>query len=363
MAKPLKLKFSRVITSFNSCRSKDSSALPSNAVHSFLRHSPVKLHLPPPPPSSKPCHSSLKRHISSAFASISCRFRSRSPPSPPPPPPPEFHWEQEEKCHVVARIFDENTPRRKIYTSLVCSYHFPNNNNSHNSSKILLPPPPPNTERKRRRVRKKKKVTPRVIRISTSSADSEIFSSEGINNECKEEDIDNEETETLVSSTKTFSTDYDSSPEFSPHLEIISESPFNRIKYNRNKKKVKKGKRYVTRKVRNGCDQSSSSSSSSPARLSRFQWLIPCTVEGKVREGFAVVKKSEDPQEDFKRSMLEMIMEKQMFEVKDLEQLLQCFLSLNSRDHHGIIVEAFCDIWEALFCNAEYGVSSAVSVN
>nr|GLL39254.1 transcription repressor OFP7 [Ipomoea trifida] len=34
----------------------------------------------------------------------------------------------------------------------------------------------------------------------------------------------------------------------------------------------------------------------------------------------------------------------------DLEQLLQCFLSLNTRQYHGIIVEVFSEIWEALFC-------------
>lgn len=80
-------------------------------------------------------------------------------------------------------------------------------------------------------------------------------------------------------------------------------------------------------------------------------WLRERETEGKkkVRESFAVVKKSEDPYEDFKRSMLEMVMGKQMFEASDLEELLQCFLTLNSRQYHGIIVEAFSEIWEILF--------------
>ena len=80
-------------------------------------------------------------------------------------------------------------------------------------------------------------------------------------------------------------------------------------------------------------------------------WLRESETEGKkkVRESFAVVKKSEDPYEDFKRSMLEMIMGKQMFEASDLEELLQCFLTLNSKQYHGIIVEAFSEIWEILF--------------
>ncbi|KAI3673159.1 hypothetical protein L6452_39275 [Arctium lappa] len=66
-------------------------------------------------------------------------------------------------------------------------------------------------------------------------------------------------------------------------------------------------------------------------------------------ESLTVVKWSEKPFEDFKKSMLEMILEKEMVEAKDLEQLLQCFLSLNSRHHHVHIVAAFTAIWELLF--------------
>lgn len=85
----------------------------------------------------------------------------------------------------------------------------------------------------------------------------------------------------------------------------------------------------------------------SPARLSVFKKMIP--VEGKMKESFAVVKRSENPYDDFKRSMMEMILEKQMFGESDLEQLLQCFLSLNSRFHHGVIVDAFSEIWDTMF--------------
>ncbi|KAK4791539.1 hypothetical protein SAY86_031952 [Trapa natans] len=68
-----------------------------------------------------------------------------------------------------------------------------------------------------------------------------------------------------------------------------------------------------------------------------------------MRGSFAVVKKSSDPYGDFRRSMVEMIIEKQMFGANDLERLLQCFLSLNSHHHHKVIVEVFTEIWEALF--------------
>ncbi|CAI0389969.1 unnamed protein product [Linum tenue] len=72
-------------------------------------------------------------------------------------------------------------------------------------------------------------------------------------------------------------------------------------------------------------------------------------LEGKVKGSFAVVKSSSDPYNDFRTSMVEMIIEKQIFGAKDLEQLLQCFLTLNSDHHHRIIVEVFTEIWEALF--------------
>ncbi|GMP98609.1 hypothetical protein CsSME_00046429 [Camellia sinensis var. sinensis] len=90
----------------------------------------------------------------------------------------------------------------------------------------------------------------------------------------------------------------------------------------------------------------------SPVRLSGFKKLIPSfEAKGKVKESFAAVKKSKDPYEDFKRSIMEMILEKQMFEVRDWEQLLVCFFSLNSHHRYRIIVEAFTDIWETLFFN------------
>ncbi|KAK4283750.1 hypothetical protein QN277_000670 [Acacia crassicarpa] len=69
----------------------------------------------------------------------------------------------------------------------------------------------------------------------------------------------------------------------------------------------------------------------------------------KVRDSFAVVKRSSDPYNDFRTSMVEMIVEKQIVAPKDLKNLLQCFLSLNSYQHHKIIVEVFTEIFDALF--------------
>lgn len=77
--------------------------------------------------------------------------------------------------------------------------------------------------------------------------------------------------------------------------------------------------------------------------------LMP--LEGKVKNSFAVVKRSNDPYGDFRTSMVEMIVEKQIFGARDLENLLQTFLSLNSYHHHKVIVQVFTEIWEALFSN------------
>ncbi|XVF15734.1 hypothetical protein REPUB_Repub09cG0181200 [Reevesia pubescens] len=219
MAKRFKLKISRVFPSFQSCCSKDPSYLPSNPVPSLFNLSsvnpnPITVHLPPPPPpptSSKlPHYSSFKRHVSSAFSSIGCGLGSRSSAQyfsetersgSPPPPTPEFHWEKEDRWHVIAKVYDgKETPRRKIY------------NSSENDADFIPPPVPPNTEKKKRRY-KKKRATPK-IRISTSSADSGLFSSENFDDD---DDINDDETETLVSTDS-------SSETFNANLETIRET-------------------------------------------------------------------------------------------------------------------------------------------
>ncbi|KAE9597597.1 hypothetical protein Lal_00008553 [Lupinus albus] len=77
--------------------------------------------------------------------------------------------------------------------------------------------------------------------------------------------------------------------------------------------------------------------------------VFPLHGIGKVKDTFAVVKHSSNPYNDFRTSMMEMIVEKQIFSPRDLQNLLQCFLSLNSSHHHKTIVEVFTEIWEALF--------------
>jgi len=68
--------------------------------------------------------------------------------------------------------------------------------------------------------------------------------------------------------------------------------------------------------------------------------------------GFAVVKRSDDPRADFRRSMAEMVVGRGIYDADGLERLLRCFLALNDRRHRRDIVAAFGDVWEAVFSNS-----------
>ncbi|TKV95244.1 hypothetical protein SEVIR_9G349400v4 [Setaria viridis] len=74
---------------------------------------------------------------------------------------------------------------------------------------------------------------------------------------------------------------------------------------------------------------------------------------GRVEESVAVVKESADPLADFRRSMLQMIVEKEIVGGAELRELLHRFLSLNSPHHHHLILRAFAEIWEEVFAGYE----------
>lgn len=192
--------------------------------------------------------------------------------------------------------YDSTPPRQKIYNSAASDDEL-------NQNDVVLFPPRPTKQLKRRRIPRRRRKTFPNFRLSTSS-DSGLFSDES------------EETETLISTSASADRH-----------------------------------RYIAENT-----TSSALGTAVPARLSEFmRKMLPSkaeeeeVVEGKVRESYAVVKRSEDPYKDFRRSMAEMVMEKEMFERKDLEELLRCFLELNSEHLHGVIVRAFVDIWVALF--------------
>ncbi|KAM7501722.1 hypothetical protein LguiB_000626 [Lonicera macranthoides] len=62
-------------------------------------------------------------------------------------------------------------------------------------------------------------------------------------------------------------------------------------------------------------------------------------------ESFVMVTSSLDPEKDFRESMVEMIVENNIRASKDLEELLACYLLLNSDEYHYLIVKAFEQIW------------------
>ncbi|KAM7258190.1 hypothetical protein ACFE04_013931 [Oxalis oulophora] len=76
------------------------------------------------------------------------------------------------------------------------------------------------------------------------------------------------------------------------------------------------------------------------------------SVEGLGRvggESYAVEKDSDDPYLDFRYSMLQMILEKQIYSKEELKELLNVFLQINSPHYRGVIVRAFTDIWNGVF--------------
>ncbi|KAK1289553.1 hypothetical protein QJS10_CPB18g01188 [Acorus calamus] len=166
---------------------------------------------------------------------------------------------------------------------------------------------------------KKKKLLRNPYGFSSSSSEGGGREGGGFFSSC-EEAMGEEETENFFSS-KSFSSD---------------SSEFYRPNRRKSKKKMKKKKQ------------------GKPTNMD-FKPLVslssPTVKRERVGESFAVVKKSRDPYEDFRDSMVEMIVEKKLFSGKDLEQLLHCFLSLNSPRHHRVIVQVFSDVWEALFVN------------
>ncbi|MCO5581200.1 hypothetical protein L7F22_035078 [Adiantum nelumboides] len=69
----------------------------------------------------------------------------------------------------------------------------------------------------------------------------------------------------------------------------------------------------------------------------------------RLMDSVAVVKSSKDPLVDFRDSMVDMIIERQIYTAEDLGELLRCFLSLNPSEHHDTIVHAFMEVWASIF--------------
>ncbi|CAN1133982.1 Transcription repressor OFP6 [Linum perenne] len=111
----------------------------------------------------------------------------------------------------------------------------------------------------------------------------------------------------------------------------------------------------------------SSSSSSVPTTAATFSPTADEDSDEKTVRGFgrvggesvAVEKESDDPYLDFRQSMLQMILEKEIYSKEELKELLNCFLQLNSPYHHGIIVRAFSEIWNSVLSVKPHGGGSS----
>jgi len=62
-------------------------------------------------------------------------------------------------------------------------------------------------------------------------------------------------------------------------------------------------------------------------------------------ESFAVIKSSIDPKQDFRDSMIEMIIENQIIHPEEMEDLLACYLTLNADEYHDLIIKVFRKVW------------------
>jgi uncharacterized protein (TIGR01568 family) len=60
-------------------------------------------------------------------------------------------------------------------------------------------------------------------------------------------------------------------------------------------------------------------------------------------------RRTHDPREEFRRSIAEVIAAKRMAEPAELRALLNCYVSVNAREHRAAILEAFHEVCSGLF--------------
>ncbi|PWA58026.1 putative transcription repressor OFP9 [Artemisia annua] len=63
----------------------------------------------------------------------------------------------------------------------------------------------------------------------------------------------------------------------------------------------------------------------------------------------ALEKSSYNLRKDFRDSMMEMITTNRISQPKDLRRLLNCYISMNSEEFHGVILEVFHEVCSNLF--------------
>lgn len=84
-------------------------------------------------------------------------------------------------------------------------------------------------------------------------------------------------------------------------------------------------------------------------RRSSFQDLsfsanLPQDIHGDFKNSICAVKLTREPFLDFRQSIAEMIVEVGVHDWEDMEELVYCYLELNSTDVHGFIANAFLSL-------------------
>ena len=83
-----------------------------------------------------------------------------------------------------------------------------------------------------------------------------------------------------------------------------------------------------------------------------FSASLPDDVYGVFAGSICAVKYSADPFTDMRESILEMIQDVGVCDWNDMEELVYCYIALNSSEFHGVIKDAFL----SLCCSFETNV-------
>lgn len=127
--------------------------------------------------------------------------------------------------------------------------------------------------------------------------------------------------------------------------------------FDQNVRPEERNEPYSIAQSANGCAQPESAEESKRRSFSMrrrrqrgasISAVLPPDLQGVVGDSLALVKMSDNPYEDFRQSIHEMIMEKDLEGSTDVEELLYCYLTLNAPEHHQLIKEVFSDVWSAL---------------
>ncbi|KAL3734724.1 hypothetical protein ACJRO7_023981 [Eucalyptus globulus] len=289
MAKRFKLRLSRLL---QICRSKQPPTYPQNRsraeAHWLFHANPTSLDisftsLPAPPPST-PDDSFIARHV----ASVRSRSCADSP--------SEYTWPKDGQLHVISRRSRSQCqnqshprPRRKI-----CGVLRFDDGDVETTSPVLVRRGDWRMKQKKKKSWGKGRTTSSVVGRSVTSSDSGWFSSDGGSDNNGD---DEDETDALLSTSRSFSNDM--LPEFYRTTNPL-ENQATKEKQKSPQDEDNDTNRNRMRRLRRSISGDQEEEAEAAGERRR---------EVVMGESVAVVKRSENPLEDFKWSMAEMIVE------------------------------------------------------